>query len=80
MTGSYYGSADPHTAIAELAALISGGRLDLEDVVSHVIKLDDVELALERLRRGEGARSVVAIDPELAAIDDRLSALAGSAT
>jgi hypothetical protein len=31
-----------------------------------VISLDEVSAALERLRRGEGARSVVVIDEQLA--------------
>jgi Zn-dependent alcohol dehydrogenase len=42
------------------------GKLALEEVVSHVIELREVESALERLRRGEGARSVVVVDERLA--------------
>jgi S-(hydroxymethyl)glutathione dehydrogenase/alcohol dehydrogenase len=68
ITGSYYGSADVHSAIRELAQLVVDGRLDLADVVSDLIELDDVEAALERLRRGEGARSVIVIDEELAGV------------
>jgi Zn-dependent alcohol dehydrogenase len=66
ITGSYYGSADVHSAIRELAQLVVDGRLDLADVVSDVIALEDVEPALDRLRRGEGARSVVVIDESVA--------------
>jgi Zn-dependent alcohol dehydrogenase len=46
--------------------LVIDGRLDLGDVVSDLIGLDDVEAALERLRRGEGSRSVIVIDSSLA--------------
>ena len=35
-------------------------------MISHTTDLDGVEEALERLRRGEGARTVVIVDPELA--------------
>jgi Zn-dependent alcohol dehydrogenase len=66
ITGSYYGSADVHAAIGELAQLVVDERLDLADVVSDLIGLDDVEAALDRLRRGEGARSVVVVDQYLA--------------
>jgi S-(hydroxymethyl)glutathione dehydrogenase / alcohol dehydrogenase len=66
ITGSYYGSAEPRHAIGRIAGLVVQGRFDLDGVISHFIKLDGVQDALERLRRGEGARSVVLIDEELA--------------
>jgi Zn-dependent alcohol dehydrogenase len=68
ITGSYYGSADVHASLGQLVQLVVDGRLDLGDVVSYLIRLDDVESALERLRRGQGARSVIVIDEELAAV------------
>lgn len=64
--GSYYGSSDPRRAVRELAELVRSGRLDLGDVVSDLITLDDVEEASERLRRGVGDRSVIVLDAELA--------------
>ena len=64
--GSYYGSADPRVTLPWLIELVRSGRLQLGDVVSHLIELDGVEAAFERLRRGEGDRSVVVIDPDLA--------------
>jgi Zn-dependent alcohol dehydrogenase len=64
--GCYYGSADVADALPRLAALVASGRLTLADVISHTTDLDGVEAALERLRRGEGARTVVIVDPELA--------------
>jgi S-(hydroxymethyl)glutathione dehydrogenase / alcohol dehydrogenase len=68
ITGSYYGSSDVHSALGRLVQLVVDGRLDLGDVVSYLIGLDDVEAALERLRRGQGARSVIVIDEELAGV------------
>jgi S-(hydroxymethyl)glutathione dehydrogenase/alcohol dehydrogenase len=68
ITGSYYGSDDVHASLGRLMRLVVDGRLDLGDVVSYLISLDDVEAALERLRRGQGARSVIVIDEELAGV------------
>jgi S-(hydroxymethyl)glutathione dehydrogenase/alcohol dehydrogenase len=64
--GSYYGSADPAETLPGLIDLVRDGRLQLSDMVSHLIELDGIEQAFERLRRGEGDRSVVILDPELA--------------
>ena len=64
--GSYYGSADPAETFPGLVELVRSGRLDLAEVVSDLIELDGVEDAFERLRRGEGQRSVVVLDEHLA--------------
>lgn len=69
--GSYYGSADPAQALPGLIELVRSGRLELGDVISDLIELDDVEAAFERLRRGQGDRSVVIIDAELAGARSR---------
>jgi S-(hydroxymethyl)glutathione dehydrogenase/alcohol dehydrogenase len=66
IVGSYYGSADPAVTLPGLVDLVRAGRLELADVVSHLIELDEIPEAFERLRRGEGDRSVVIVDPELA--------------
>jgi S-(hydroxymethyl)glutathione dehydrogenase/alcohol dehydrogenase len=66
LTGSYYGSADVAKAIVGAAQLLLDGRLALEDVISDVIALDQVEDAFARLRQGEGARSVIVVDEGLA--------------
>ena len=64
--GSYYGNGDPRLDIPQLAALVLSGKLDLAGVVTSVEPLEAVNDALERLRRGEGARTVLLVDPELA--------------
>jgi Zn-dependent alcohol dehydrogenase len=69
--GSYYGSGDPARDLAGLVDLASSGVLDLDGVVSHVTDLDGIEEAFERLRRGEGARTIVTIDPPVAAAPER---------
>jgi len=76
--GSYYGSADPTQTFPGLVELVRSGRIELADMVSHLIDLDGVPDALDRLRRGEGHRSVIVIDPELAGAT-AVGALAGTA-
>jgi S-(hydroxymethyl)glutathione dehydrogenase/alcohol dehydrogenase len=66
LRGSFYGSGSPAREIAELAALVAEGRLDLAQTVSHLTDLDGIEAAFARMRRGEGARTVAVIDRGLA--------------
>jgi len=64
--GCFYGSTDVADELPRLARLVASGRLPLADVISRVTGLDGVDDALERLRRGEGARTVIVMDRELA--------------
>jgi S-(hydroxymethyl)glutathione dehydrogenase/alcohol dehydrogenase len=66
LRGCYYGSADVAAELPGLVRLAASGQIDLAAVVSHVTDLDGVEEALQRLRRGEGARTVVIVDEQLA--------------
>jgi S-(hydroxymethyl)glutathione dehydrogenase/alcohol dehydrogenase len=70
--GTYYGSGDPAAELPELARLALAGQLDLAKVVTHLDGLDGVEAALERLRRGDGARTVLVVDADLAGAPDLL--------
>ena len=67
--GSYYGSGDAATDLPLLAELAVDGELDLGGVVTAVEPLEAVNEALDRLRHGEGARTVLAIDPQLAGLE-----------
>jgi S-(hydroxymethyl)glutathione dehydrogenase/alcohol dehydrogenase len=64
--GSYYGSGDAMADLPWLAQLALSGELDLAGVVTSVEPLEAVNDALDRLRRGEGARTVLLVDAELA--------------
>ena len=64
--GSYYGSGDPAAELPDLADLAVTGELDLSDVVSNISDLDGVNEALDRLRQGVGARSILVMDAALA--------------
>jgi hypothetical protein len=64
--GSYYGSGDAAADLPRLAALALSGELDLAGVVTRIEPLEAVNDALDRLRRGEGARTVLVVDSALA--------------
>jgi len=66
--GCYYGSTNVAETLPQLAALARDGSLELEEVVTSFTELTGVEEALDRLRRGEGARTVVVVDEQLAEV------------
>ncbi|MFN8223441.1 MAG: zinc-binding dehydrogenase [Gaiellales bacterium] len=68
LKGTYYGSGDPAAELPGLAALALAGDLGLANVVTHVAPLEGISDALDRLRRGEGARTVLVIDEALAGL------------
>jgi hypothetical protein len=61
--------------MGRLVELANTDRLPLADMVSHRIGLDAIPDAFERLRRGEGDRSVVVLDAELAGVDAGVDAM-----
>jgi len=42
------------------------GRINVADVVSHVTDINGIEDAFERLRKGDGARTLVILDESIA--------------
>jgi len=66
LKGCYYGSANAVVELGMLARLVADGRFPVADVVSDFTDLAGIEAAFGRLRHGEGARTVVVLDPELA--------------
>jgi S-(hydroxymethyl)glutathione dehydrogenase/alcohol dehydrogenase len=69
LRGTYYGSGDAARELPDLARLAVDGELDLAGVVTHTVGLDGVERSLQRLRGGDGGRTVVVIDEDLAGIE-----------
>jgi Zn-dependent alcohol dehydrogenase len=57
--GCWYGSSDVRRDIPRLLELHEQGRLELAGLVSAEVGLDQVPAALEALRAGEVARTVV---------------------
>jgi S-(hydroxymethyl)glutathione dehydrogenase/alcohol dehydrogenase len=64
--GSYYGSGDAAALLSAMAEMTAAGRFPVADVVTHVTNLEGIQAALERLRSGEGARTLAVLDPALA--------------
>ena len=63
LLGTYYGSGDPAAELPEYAQLALTGELDLASVITKTAPLEGAAEALELLRRGEGARTVLIVDP-----------------
>jgi len=66
LKGSLYGSANVPVELPQIIAMAGEGRINVADVVSHVTDLDGIEAAFERLRKGDGARTVVILDAAIA--------------
>ena len=64
--GSYYGSGDAAALLAAMAEMTASGRFAVADVITHVTDLEGIDAAFQRLRAGEGARTLALVDPELA--------------
>jgi S-(hydroxymethyl)glutathione dehydrogenase/alcohol dehydrogenase len=61
LRSSVYGSSDPDVEVPALARAVLDGSLRLDHLVTDRIGLADVPAAFDRMSRGEGARSVVAL-------------------
>jgi S-(hydroxymethyl)glutathione dehydrogenase/alcohol dehydrogenase len=59
LLGTIYGSADVRTEFHRLIRLWRNGRIDLEGLISHRGKLDDVNQAFTDMRNGNGYRTVI---------------------
>ena len=57
--GSNYGGLVPARDFPRIAAAYKAGKLGIDALISHRIDLDGVNEAFDRMRRGEGTRSVV---------------------
>ncbi|WP_432845164.1 Zn-dependent alcohol dehydrogenase [Amycolatopsis sp. CA-161197] len=61
LTSTVYGASDPDRDIPVLAEEVRSGELNLESLVTHRISLDEVPEAFDRMRAGQGARSLIRI-------------------
>jgi S-(hydroxymethyl)glutathione dehydrogenase/alcohol dehydrogenase len=66
LKGSLYGSANVPVELPQMIAMAGEGRINVADVVSHITDLNGIEAAFERLRKGDGARTLVIIDEKIA--------------
>ncbi len=63
LRGCFYGSSNVAAEIPFMIEMVLDGRLDVAGAVSDFTDLEGIEAAFGRLRRGEGARTVVVLDP-----------------
>ncbi len=61
ITGSHGGNVDPDFVIPRLIALQNSGRLSLEGMISHEFKFDQINEALDMMRKGEVLRCVLKV-------------------
>lgn len=59
LVGSYYGGTDVRSDFHSLLALYKSGKLDLEQMITRRITIDEINPALEALRKGEVIRQVI---------------------
>ncbi len=59
LKGSFLGSAVPQRDLPRFIALYKAGRLPIDKLVTHRIKLDDINLGFDRLANGEAIRQVI---------------------
>ncbi|MCX4751699.1 Zn-dependent alcohol dehydrogenase [Kitasatospora sp. NBC_01287] len=59
LSACVYGNSDPAQDVPLLAEHVRAGRLDLEALITDRITLDGIPAAFERMRAGQGGRSLV---------------------
>lgn len=60
--GSYMGSAVPARDLPRYVALYRAGRLPVDRLLTHRLRLEDINQGFDRLQRGEAVRQVVVFD------------------
>lgn len=60
--GSYMGSAVPSRDLPRYIALYRAGRLPVDRLLTHTLRLEDINAGFDRLARGEAVRQVVCWD------------------
>jgi alcohol dehydrogenase len=62
LKGSYIGSAAPLRDVPRYIALFQAGKLAVDALLTHRLKLDEINEGFDRLREGIGVRQVVLFD------------------
>lgn len=60
--GSYMGSAVPSRDLPRYIALYRAGRLPVDRLLTHTLRLDELNAGFDRLAQGEAVRQVVLLD------------------
>jgi len=62
LTGSHGGDAKPHIEIPRYIQLFNNGKLKLKDLITHEFPLENINEALDAIRRGETGRVIIKMD------------------
>lgn len=62
LKGSYMGSCVPLRDIPNYAALMRAGKLPIDRLITHRLRLDDINAGFERLAAGGAIRQIVLMD------------------
>jgi S-(hydroxymethyl)glutathione dehydrogenase/alcohol dehydrogenase len=61
LTGSHGGSAKPHIEIPRYIRLCQAGKMKLEGLITHEFSLDEINDAIEMVRKGETGRCIISL-------------------
>ncbi len=64
--GSYMGSAVPSRDLPRFIAMYQAGLLPVDRLLTHRLRLDEINLGFDRLDRGDAIRQVILFDPPAA--------------
>ena len=59
LRGSYMGSSVPSRDIPRYLELFKRGRLPIDQLVTHRMTLDEINLGMDRLKDGEAIRQLI---------------------
>ena len=59
LKGSYIGSCVPRRDLPNFVGLFQAGRLPVDKLLTHRLRLDEINEGFDRLREGVGVRQVV---------------------
>ena len=62
LKGSYLGSCVPARDIPAYIELFKSGRLEVDKLISHKLKLEEINEGFERLAKGEAIRQIIIFD------------------
>ena len=62
LKGSYVGSAVPQRDVPRMIALFRAGRLSVDQLLTHRLKLEEINEGFDRLREGIEVRQVVVFE------------------
>lgn len=62
LKGSYIGSCVPQRDLPRMFSLYQQGKLPVERMLSHRVRLDEINLAMDRLNDGTAIRQIVDLD------------------